>query len=196
MLKPTFACLGFVELLNVFRKSLKCGPRLLLVWISLWKKPVRARLVYWVGPGLRESVGWGQSPVSQVSGESDLVPTCAYGLCWGRAQARNNGACGHFSSRESCLLPLALKVDSSLPPECSWCLQTSAPSLEFSASVCEQMGLCLSPLRECLVCSSPPSHPDWVSCWFSQPVVGNHPPSSIPPTPPPPHLAPTTGAPS
>lgn len=107
-----------------------------------------------------ENHGWGQSPVSQVSGESDLVPTCAYGLCWGRAQARNNGACGHFSSRESCLLPLALKVDSSLPPECSWCLQTSAPSLEFSPSVCEQMGLCLSPLRECLVCSSPPSHPD------------------------------------
>lgn len=183
-----------MELLNIFRKSLKCGSRLLLVWISLWKKPVRARLVYWVGPGLRGSMGWSQSPVSQVNGDSDLVPTCAKGLCWGEGSRKEQWACGHFSSRESCLLTLALKVDSSLPPKCSWCLQTSAPSLEFSASVCEQKSLCQGPLRRCLVCNSPPSHPDWVSCWFSQPVVGNHPPSSSSDTP---HPQPTTtGAPS
>ena len=47
----------------------------------------------WVGLGVRESPGWGES-VSHVDGDLDIMPTCW--LCGVKAQKRNNGLCQQF----------------------------------------------------------------------------------------------------
>ena len=57
----------------------------------------------------------GANSVSQVDGDSDMVPACW--LCGGRVQQRNNDLCQHFYLGESCPLsshPVARKFSCSL----------------------------------------------------------------------------------
>lgn len=53
--------------------------------------------------------------VRQINGDSDLVPTCACGLGWGRSQERNNGTCQPFYPEKAAPPALTLKADNSVP---------------------------------------------------------------------------------
>ena len=53
--------------------------------------------------------------VSQINGDSDLVPTCTCRLGWGRSQERNNGAYQPFCPERAAPPALTVKPDNSVP---------------------------------------------------------------------------------
>ena len=83
--------------LRDFRKVLSIG------WsCSCEKQPLKE---VWTGAqvgwsGVSESPAWAIG-VSQVDEDSDMASSCAYRLCGGRAQRKNNGTCQHFFLGES-----------------------------------------------------------------------------------------------
>lgn len=128
-LRPATACLQFLDLWEFLGKFTAWAQAGYLCRLASKRDSSR---VYKLGEGcLRESPGWNKSCVSQVKGESHLVPACTCRLCERRVQQRYDGTT--WQSQRAAPPALVLKPDNSVPFHMSlelfellflfWCLK-------------------------------------------------------------------------